>query len=615
MKKVKKIAILGGGYGGVLTAKKLAKKFKKNENVEITLIDQNPYHTLLTELHEVAADRVSEDSIRIDYKKIFAKRKVNVVLDSITDLDFKNNKLKSENNTYEYDYLVVGAGSKPTYFGIKGAEEFCHKLWSFEDAVNLKHHILNMFRKAVKETNKDERKKLLTFIIVGGGFTGVEMMGELGEWKKRLCKEFYIGEEEVTLILADDLPKILPNFPDKLIAKAKARLIKLGVTILTNAGVTEVTKDRATVRNNGTVDTYTVVWTAGVEGSDIIGKMDIAQKGRKRIVTDDKLQSLDYKNVYVVGDNIFFIPEGEERPLPQMVENAEESAELIAHNVYSDIMGGEKKAYKPVFHGAMVCIGGKYGVANIGTPKKFYALSGFFALFVKHFINIVYFIQVAGFNKCWSYISHEFLHVKDNRSMLGGYFSNSSPNFWLLILRMFVGYKWLTEGLAKLPSILADPSKIFLIPAQVVDGASAATAAAPVAGAVAAPIVVALPVPGFIESMVKWSMNTFFYTGDGGFTTLATVFQTGMVLAEICVGLLLIVGLFSALASLLSVAMGVMIWSSGMAPAEMLWFLAAGIALIGGSGSTFGCDYYVLPVLKKYWKKIGWVKKSYLYVD
>ena len=326
MSEKKRIAILGGGYGGVLTAKKLAKKFKKDEDVEITLIDQNPYHTLLTELHEVAAGRVSEDAIRIDYKKIFAKRKVKVVLDEITDLDFKNNVLKSENNTYEYDYLVIGAGCKPTYFGIKGAEEFCHKLWSYEDAVALKEHILKMFRKAVKETNKEERQKLLTFIVVGGGFTGVEMMGELGEWKERLCKEFYIGKEEVTLILADDLPKILPNFPDKLIAKTKNRLNKLGVKVLTNAGITEVTRDTATIRNNGTVNTYTVIWTAGVEGSDIIGKMDIKQKGRKRIVTNDKLQSLDYKNVYVVGDNIFFIPEGEERPLPQMVENAEESA-------------------------------------------------------------------------------------------------------------------------------------------------------------------------------------------------------------------------------------------------------------------------------------------------
>ena len=122
MSEKKRIAILGGGYGGVLTAKKLAKKFKKDEEVEITLIDQNPYHTLLTELHEVAAGRVSEDAIRIDYKKIFAKRKVKVVLDEITDLDFKNNVLKSKDNTYEYDYLVIGAGCKPTYFGIKGAD-------------------------------------------------------------------------------------------------------------------------------------------------------------------------------------------------------------------------------------------------------------------------------------------------------------------------------------------------------------------------------------------------------------------------------------------------------------------------------------------------------------
>jgi len=615
MSEKKRIAILGGGYGGVLTAKKLAKKFKKNEDVEITLIDQNPYHTLLTELHEVAAGRVSEDAIRIDYKKIFAKRKVKVVLDEITDLDFKNNVLKSVNNTYEYDYLVIGTGCKPTYFGIKGAEEFCHKLWSFEDAVALKEHILKMFRKAVKETNKEERKKLLTFIVVGGGFTGVEMMGELGEWKERLCKDFYIEKEEVTLILADDLPKILPNFPDKLIAKTKKRLIKLGVTVLTNAGITDVTKDTATIRNNGMVNTYTVIWTAGVEGSDIIGKMDIAQKGRKRIVTDDKLQSLDYKNVYVVGDNIFFIPEGEERPLPQMVENAEESAALIAHNVYIDINGGEKKSYKPSFHGAMVCVGGKYGVAHVGAGKNFFALSGFFALFVKHFINVVYFIQVAGFNKCWSYLLHEFFHVKDNRSLVGGYFSVSSPNFWLLVLRMFVGYKWLTEGLTKLPKILADPSAIFLIPAPVVDGAAAATAAVPAAGATPVAAVVALPVPGFIANIVKWSMNTFFYTGAGGYTALASIFQTGMVIAELLVGIMLIIGLFSALASLLSIAMGIMIWTSGMAPAEMLWYISAGIALIGGSGSTFGMDYYVLPVLKNYWKKIGWVKKSYLYVD
>lgn len=672
MSKKKKIVILGAGYGGILTAKKLAGKFKKDDSIEITLIDKNPYHTMLTELHEVAAGRVSEDSIRMDLKKIFAKRKVNVVLDEIKNIDFDTQVLKSVSHSYGYDYLVIGTGSKPTFFGIPGAEEYTHTLWSYEDAVNLKEHILHMFREAAKEQNKEKRQKMLTFVVVGGGFTGVEMIGELGEWKDRLCEDYYIDKEDVKLYVVDALPKILPIFPDKLIKKAEKRLNKLGVEILTGTGITEVSKDAVTLGEQGSIESNTVIWAAGVEGSDVIGEMDVQQQGRKRIITNDKLQTLDHENVYVVGDNIFYIPEGEERPVPQMVENAEHSAPLVAHNIYADVRGGEKKSYKPAFHGAMVCIGGRYGVAHLGMPGKFFGMSGFFAMFVKHFINLVYFFQVAGFNKCWSYFMHEFFHIKDRRSMVGGHLAKSSPNFWLIPLRVFVGYKWLEQGLHKLPSIFKDPTKIFLIPAPAsADVASAASgtaaqvvtevtsaasgAAAQVAtevtsaasgavaqvaaevtsaasGAVAqvaadvtsaasavaetaGNAITALPVPGFIESIVKWSMDLMFYNGDGGYTILAPIFQTGMVIGEIIVGLFLIIGLFTALSSVISVGMGMMIWVSGMAPVEMLWYLTGGVALIGGSGSTFGLDYYVLPILKNVWKKIGFVKKSYLYID
>ncbi|WP_152395003.1 FAD-dependent oxidoreductase [Paenibacillus guangzhouensis] len=613
----KKIIVLGGGYGGVLTAKKLAKKFKKGSGVEITLIDRKPYHTLLTELHEVAAARVEEDSIKVDLKKIFAGRNVDVVLDDIANIDFNANTLHSKHDrSYTYDYLVIGTGCKPSYFGIPGAEEHAFSLWSYEDAVALREQIRTMFIQAVKETDPVVRKRMLTFVVVGAGFTGIEMIGELGEYKEQLCKEFYLDKSEVRLVVADMAPKILPILPDKLIQKAKQRLDKLGIEVITGTQITGVSPTSVSLGESGDIEANTVIWTAGVEGSDLVGDLDLEQKGRKRIVTNEHLQSVDHKNVYVVGDNIFYIPEGEERPVPQMVENAENAAPLIANNIHAVITGqAQQKPYKPVFHGTMVCIGGRYGVANIGTPKKMFMFTGFMAMFFKHFINLFYLFQVCGFNKCYSYMLHEFFHVPNRRSFVGGHLSKRSPNFWLVPLRIFVGAMWLKEGLAKLPKILEDPNNIFLIPAKAVDGTSGATEAAAAAGEAVKTAVEALPVPDFITSMVNGTMDMFFYTSDGGFTALASIFQAAMVCGEIIFGLMLIVGLFTSVASIGTVAMGLMIWTSGMAPYEMLWYWFAGIALIGGSGSTLGLDYYLYPHLKRIWRKIPFIKKWYLYAD
>lgn len=607
--KSKKIVLLGAGYGGILTAKKLAKTFKKDEEVEITLIDKNSYHTMLTELHEVAAARVPEDAIRLDLKKIFTGRKVNIVLDEITSIDYEKKVLTGNEESYVYDYLVMGTGSRPTYYGCKGAEENTLPLWSFKDAVRIKDHILKMFRMACCEKDEILRKELLTFVVAGSGFTGIEMVGELGEWKVKLCKEFHIDESDITLIIVDMLPSVLPIFNEKLIRKAEKRLHKLGVQIVANTNISEVTKDQVCINETGCIKTKTVIWAAGVESSEILANSDLPKEARNRVVTNEKLQSIAHEEVFVVGDNIFFIPEGEERPVPQMVENAEHSASLVAHNIKSHIRNEELKTYTPVFHGAMVCIGGKYGLAQVGTKNKTYHFSGFLALLIKHFINVIYFIQVAGFNKVWSYMMHEFFCVPDRRSFLGGHFSKASPNFWILPLRLFLGFSWLMEGITKLPKLILDPTNIFLIPqsALIVSSASVATEAEAYGEA--------LFVPEFISNIVSFGMDIFFYNPDGSFTALAVIFQALMVLAEIIVGLCLLGGLFTALASLVSIVMGLMIWSSGMAPYEMLWYIFGGFATVGGSGSTFGLDYYVLPFLKKYWNKISFVKKWYLYID
>lgn len=476
-----------------------------------------------------------------------------------------------------------------------------------------------MFREAVKQTDPRVRKEMLTFVVVGGGFTGVEMIGELAEYTQELCKEFYVDPSEVTLHVADMVDTILPILPKKLIAKAEKHLRKLGVNIITGAKITEVS-EKGVMVGDTFISSKTVIWTAGVQGSDLVGELDVEKQGRERILTNDKLQVPEHANVYVVGDNIFYIPEGSERPVPQMVENAELAAPVIAHNIASEFTKQPKKSYKPTFHGTMVCIGSKYGVASVGVPKKMFSLSGFAAMGVKHLINMVYLFQVCGFNKVYHYILHEFMNVKNNRSFVGGHFAKRSPNFWLVPLRILAGWMWFKQGFDKIGKIIDDPGAMFLIPAKVVDGTSGASVAE-TADAVSAATnysaeaLTALPVPGFMKDIVDWSMGLMFYTSDGGYTSLAYVFQTGMVVAEMLVGLLLIVGLFTAPAAVVSVAMGAMVWVSGMAPSEMLWYLAAGIALIGGSGSTLGLDYYVYPRIKKVWKKLPIVRRWYLYTD
>lgn len=451
----KKIVIVGAGYAGILTAKKLAKKLKK-QDVDITIIDKNPFHTMLTELHEVAANRVDEDSIKISLKKVFAGRKVNVKLDTVMSIDFTSKTVNGSNEVYSYDYLVLAAGSKPTFYGVPGAEEFSYKLWSYDDAVLLKEHILNTFRAASRETKEEERKRMLTFYVVGAGFTGVEMIGELAEYVPILCEKFEIKKSDVTLVDIDGLSRPIPNLPEKLSAKVSKRLEKMRVDLVLSALVTKVGKDFIEYKKDDKVQhrsVGTVIWAAGIQSSDITSKAGSAlelQRGG-RIQVDEFLRSTKNENVYVIGDNMFCIPESEERSVPQMVENCEQSAHTAAHNIVCAVTGnGKLEAYKPAFHGVMVCIGGRYGVAHVGLPNHFFSLASFFAMFAKHFINIIYFIQVLGWNKIFSYVKHEFFTIRNCRSFVGGHFSNRTPSFLMVPLRIWLGAVWLFEGIMKI---------------------------------------------------------------------------------------------------------------------------------------------------------------------
>jgi len=691
----KKVVIVGAGYAGILTAKKLAKKFTKKDEVSITIIDKNPFHTMLTELHEVAAGRVEEDSIRISLKRIFEGRNVDVKLDYVENIDFGNKIVSGKQETYPYDILVLAAGSKPTYFGVEGAEEFAFKLWSYDDAIKLKERIHTMFRKAAGEPDIEEKKRLLTFHIVGAGFTGVEMAGELAEYVPILCDQYEIDRDLVSINILDILTRTVPTLPEKLSAKVEKRLRKMGVNVMLNTSVVSVGEDFIETKTNGEATrakTGTVIWAAGIEVADITGKagnaLQTANKGRIKV--DPYLRSLDDKDVYVIGDNMFYIPEGENAPVPMVVENCEHSAATAAHNIICAITGqGEMKKYKPSFHGIMVSIGGRHGVAHVGTPKMMVSLGSFFAMFVKHFINIVYFVQVLGWNKVFSYLKHEFFTIRNCRSFVGGHFSNRTPSFLLVPLRLWLGAVWVFEGVMKIIEGWFNSPKLegFFRGANswydailkgttggdatsgatgaVSDAVSSATSAvaeavasatSAVAEAISGATAVTDAVTGatgaagtattvgtkifdidflgifraiFVSGkdlasstlsdyafkidfpLINWFIDKVVIPSD----TLQLIMQIAIVLAEILIGLALIGGLFTTPASAASLVLQVMFVTTTGLYLGTFWMIFAAIALLIGSGRIFGLDYYVMPYLKKQWKKVKWVRKWYLYND
>ena len=658
-----KIVIVGAGYAGVLTAKKIAKKFKKDNNVLITIIDKNPFHTMLTELHEVAANRVDEDSIKMSLKKIFAGRKVNVVLDTVTKIDFADKVVKGKSGSYDYDYVVISAGSKPTYFGTPGVEQYSHKLWSYEDAVNLKDHIHNTFRKAACETDMDSKKKMLTFYIIGAGATGIEMAGELAEYVPILCRNYEIDRKMVTIRVVDMLSRTIPTLPEKLSGKVERRLKKMGVEVILNTGVVAVGEDFIETKTDGKVshlEAGTVIWTAGIEASDITADaaktLESAKRGRIKV--DSYLRSVSDDHVYVIGDNMFYIAEGEEKPVPQMVENCEQSAKIAANNIYAQITGKvEMKVYKPAFHGSMVSVGGRYGVANVGSANKKINLPSFIAMFCKHFINIIYFVQVLGWNKVFSYMKHEFFTIRNCRSFVGGHFSNRTPSFLFVPLRIWLGAVWIFEGVMKIvQGWFGKPmlegffnganswyNSILNVASNAVSSATGQAATEALSSATGTAQNVAKSVGTVIWNFkfiglfkvifvsgkeladsavgdfafkldvpfVNWVVKGLVLPSDG----MQMFMQIFIVVTEILIGLALIGGLFTTLVAAVSLVLEIMFVCTTGLYLNTFWMIFAAIALLLGAGRIFGLDYYFMPYLKKQWRKLPFVRRLYIYND
>lgn len=597
------IVILGAGYAGVHAAKKLAKKYKKNQDVTITLIDKNPYHTLMTELHEVAGGRVPEESVKVELSKIFHRTKVNVVVDYIENVDTKGQKVTTKHGEYAYDYLMIGMGNEPAYFGVEGVKENGFSLWSLEDALKIREHIEYKFKQASLERSAEKRKEMLTFAVAGSGFTGIEMAGELLEWKTTLAREYRVDESEVSLLVIEAAGTILNMLDRKQADKAERYMIKHGMRILKDSPIVKVTPEEVTLKSGEIIKTQTLIWTCGIQNNEDCTKYGLEESRARRLQANEYMQSTKHENVYLIGD-CAYVEEEPGKGNPQIVEAAEQTATTAVKNIIASMENKEKVKFKSSYHGFMVSIGGKYCVANLMGIK----LSGFFAMAAKHLVNMIYLFGVLNVHAVYHYLQHEFFDMKENRTILRGHLASKGNRLWLIPLRLYIGCLWLLEGLAKLcgpetwdaavNTLFTKGQWAFTIGADswvkagninmpfswLQDGLTGASAAVEGAAEVATPILSSMP--KFYEAIMKVMIPT---------PEMANLFQIMVVVMEIGMGLALIAGLFTFLVSAASAFMTINFILSAMAGWDILWYTFGSIALMSGAGRTFGLDYYVMP--------------------
>ncbi|MDU7906269.1 MAG: NAD(P)/FAD-dependent oxidoreductase [Enterococcus faecalis] len=626
------IVVVGAGYAGVSATKFLAKKFKKDTDVTITLIDRHSYHTMMTELHEVAGGRVEPEAIQYDLQRLFSRKKnVKLVTDTVTGIDKENKVVKTLAGSYPFDQLILGMGGEPNDFGTPGVKENGFTLWSFDDAVKIRHHIEATVAKAAIEPDAEVRKAMLTFVVCGSGFTGIEMVGELIDWKDRLAKDAKIDPDEITLMVVEAMPTILNMLSRNDAAKAERYLEKKNVQLLLNSPIVEVAADHIKLKDGSEVPTHTLIWTAGVKATSDAADFGLEAARGSRLVANEYMQAKGYedKNIYIIGDLVYY-EETPNTPTPQIVQAAEQTGHTAAANIVADIKGGEKHAFKGNYQGFMVSIGAKWGVANLFDKIH---LSGFLAIIMKHIVNLKYFFDIRSGYYMFQYIMHEIFHIKDDRSVARGHTSRYGNVLWIVPLRVFYGMVWLVESMKKIvgngdylkPSTwFGDGSwftdkVVFPFPwlqEQVTTGASQATETATTAASGAAdaaasggtdaatqaahfglsyaygetPMQVFDHMPKWFESVMKFMMPN---------QEVALFMQKFMTIVEVCIALALIAGLFTWLSSAATIGLTIAFCLSGMFYWVNIWFIFVAFALMNGSGRAVGLDRWVIPWIQR----------------
>ena len=365
-------------------AQKLENKLGMKKN-RIILIDENEYHQYLYRIHEVCNIHYDDNEIIVPFSRILRGKRIEFIKAKVKSIDTEERIVETTKGQQCYDILAITLGSHPAYFGIQGLVDNSYTLGSFEHAKEIRVKIQDLFKEA------SEKGKPPMILIGGGGFTGVELAGEIADWYQTLCKERGIEIPDNVLTLVEATPSILPEWKTELVEKGQSILRSRGIKLLLNDPIMKVDKAQVTLKSGNVLDPDLFIWTGGVMSDPIVAeKFNLKSR---RIITDGYNRVPTHEDIYVAGDCACAVDETNQ-PQPPTAHIAMVQGDLVAHKIHDTLTGGTLKKYKFDRAGEIVTIGKTNAIGDLFDFK----LTGALAKFMKKVVQLWYLHSIGGFS-------------------------------------------------------------------------------------------------------------------------------------------------------------------------------------------------------------------------
>ena len=403
------IVIVGGGFAGLTLAKRLRKK-----RFRVTLIDKNNYHQFAPLFYQVAAAQLEPSAILFPLRKEIRPYPRNkFLMADVLDVDPENKTLKTSVGDISYDYLVLSAGTDSNFFGMEGVRQNAFGLKSVSEALALRNHLLQLLEQASCCKNTEEYRTTLNIAVVGGGPTGVEIAGAIGEMKRYILKRDYpaIKSEDLRIILVEGQPRLLAAMSEKSGKRAQRYLTQLGVELMLGKSVSDYDGKTLKLADGQTIDTYTVIWGSGVTGGRVQGLDESLYQKGNRLKVDEHNRLEGNSSIFILGDIALQTEAKYPKGHPQVAPVAVQQAKLLSKNL---VRMQKEKPLKPFRYrnkGAMAIVGRNRAVADIGKMH----FGGFIAWLMWLFIHL---LSIIGFkNKLFVVIDWAFSYFSHDASL------------------------------------------------------------------------------------------------------------------------------------------------------------------------------------------------------